>query len=323
MRHSIAVGFSLMFAAAPLLAGNAGQAIAEGRRLLAAHDCRAATRVLQDALPDAGAVAGAKQSADAVAAIHFYSALAMHECRQASEAKDELREFFRVHDGASKLDPAKYPRGFIALFDAVQQEQHGAAAPADASFERFYRGFTEGSFPAPRPRSLVLWGTSPEFAILATAAEHDAWDRLGDDDARARFIDDFWRKRDRDPETEENAYRDEVMQRIAFAASAFREGNDGEGALSDRGKVFVLLGVPSRVYRKPLTRGDGAFIPQRSPILIDGSLEQWIYFREQLPHPIPAYQVEFRFITQEGYGDNVMQKDSMPLRALAAARETR
>src|SRR6185436_8019089 len=108
------------------------------------------------------AVTDAKEQADALAAIHFYSALAFHDCGLADPAKSELREFFRFHPGASQLDASKYPRGFVALFNSIQR-----TAPADTSFERFYRGFNEHATPAARPRSLALWGTAPEFAILA------------------------------------------------------------------------------------------------------------------------------------------------------------
>ncbi len=61
---------------------------------------------------------------------------------------------------------------------------------------------------------------------------------------RAAFIDAFWKIRDPDPETELNEYREEYFKRIEQANHLFREG--GSGWLSDRGRIFILIGEPDR-----------------------------------------------------------------------------
>ncbi len=59
---------------------------------------------------------------------------------------------------------------------------------------------------------------------------------------RKAFIEEFWKSRDPDPETEENEYRDEYFKRINEANHLFTEGSPGW--LQDRGRVYILLGPP-------------------------------------------------------------------------------
>jgi GWxTD domain-containing protein len=288
---------------------NPANAVGEGRRLLAANECEAAAKVMQDAVPSAAALPDPRERHDAVAALQFYSALAFHDCRRDEQAALALREFFRVRPDAAKLDRARYDSSFIRLFDEV----HAKAATAATPFDRFYPGFQDAWDPEPERESLALWGRNSAFLILASPGEREAWGRLRDDDARRHFVEEFWTGRD----------RGEILRRVSFANRAFLAPDEERGALTDRGRVFVLLGPPSRIDRRPLSRSEGGFIPRRSALQIDGTLERWVYFRAQLSHPIPASQVEFRFITQDGYGNNVMEKDSMALKVLADARGSR
>ena len=61
---------------------------------------------------------------------------------------------------------------------------------------------------------------------------------------RKQFIEEFWKERDPDPMTEENEFRDEYYRRIKQANHLFREGSSGW--LSDRGRIYILLGEPER-----------------------------------------------------------------------------
>ena len=59
---------------------------------------------------------------------------------------------------------------------------------------------------------------------------------------RKAFIEEFWKSRDPDPETEENEYKAEYFRRIDEANRLFKEGSPGW--LQDRGRVYILLGPP-------------------------------------------------------------------------------
>jgi len=67
------------------------------------------------------------------------------------------------------------------------------------------------------------------------------------DNAREQFIQDFWKKRDPSPETDENEFKEQYYQRIEEANRMF--GNNGWR--SDRGKVLVLLGPPETKHIYP------------------------------------------------------------------------
>ncbi len=61
---------------------------------------------------------------------------------------------------------------------------------------------------------------------------------------RAAFIKDFWDKRDPDPSTEENEFKDAYLARIAEADRLFL-GEGRPGWLTDRGRIYILLGPPT------------------------------------------------------------------------------
>ena len=61
---------------------------------------------------------------------------------------------------------------------------------------------------------------------------------------RKQFIEDFWKKRDPSPNSDENEFRDEYYNRIDKANRLFREGSSGW--LTDRGRAYILLGDPER-----------------------------------------------------------------------------
>ena len=49
--------------------------------------------------------------------------------------------------------------------------------------------------------------------------------------------------------------------------------------------------------------------------------EVWHYRKELLPKKLAYQEVDFEFITREGYGDNVLQRDAVALNALDVARK--
>jgi len=59
---------------------------------------------------------------------------------------------------------------------------------------------------------------------------------------RKPFIEEFWKKRDPSPDTEENEFKDEYFKRIDEANHLFSEGSPGW--LQDRGRIYILLGPP-------------------------------------------------------------------------------
>jgi len=60
---------------------------------------------------------------------------------------------------------------------------------------------------------------------------------------REEFIEEFWKKRDPDPATEENEFKDAYYTRIKEANHLFQEGAT-PGWLQDRGRIYILIGPP-------------------------------------------------------------------------------
>jgi len=67
---------------------------------------------------------------------------------------------------------------------------------------------------------------------------------------RPDFIKSFWNKRDPDPYTEENEFKDAYYRRIAEANALFKEGST-PGWLQDRGRVYIMLGPPDDRVTNP------------------------------------------------------------------------
>ena len=59
----------------------------------------------------------------------------------------------------------------------------------------------------------------------------------------------FWKNKDRDPSTAYNEVMAEFYSRVDHAMSEFRTLGGKNGALTDRGKIYILYGVPTHIER--------------------------------------------------------------------------
>ena len=73
-----------------------------------------------------------------------------------------------------------------------------------------------------------------DVTYIITDEERKAFKKLQTDDERERFIEEFWRRRDPDPDTDENEFKEEYYERIAYANEHFSSGIPGWK--SDRGR---------------------------------------------------------------------------------------
>ena len=77
---------------------------------------------------------------------------------------------------------------------------------------------------------------------IVTAEERKTFLMLPDAD-KPQFIEDFWKKRDPDPYTEENEFKIEYQNRLDMATELFR-GEGKPGWMTDRGRIYILFGPP-------------------------------------------------------------------------------
>jgi len=108
-------------------------------------------------------------------------------------------------------------------------------------------------------------------SLIMTGEEKKIFKLLQDQESRKEFIDDFWAKRDPNPDNDVNEFKAEFLNRIAYVTRRFRsEGRPGWD--TDRGRIYVFMGPPDKA-EEFATHGDPAI---RGPIL------WWIYYDYQL-----------------------------------------
>ena len=88
-----------------------------------------------------------------------------------------------------------------------------------------------------------------DVAYIITSEEKKAFFKLKTDEEREQFIEAFWRRRDPDPDTEENEYREEYYERIAYANERFASGIPGWK--TDRGRIYITFGKADSVESHP------------------------------------------------------------------------
>jgi GWxTD domain-containing protein len=90
---------------------------------------------------------------------------------------------------------------------------------------------------------------SEDVAYIITSDEKKAYKSLKTDEERENFIENFWRRRDPNPDTEENEYREEYFERIAYANEHYASGIPGWK--TDRGRTYIAWGKPDSVESHP------------------------------------------------------------------------
>jgi GWxTD domain-containing protein len=84
---------------------------------------------------------------------------------------------------------------------------------------------------------------------IISSAEIDAWKKLQTNEEREKFIEDFWRRRDPDPDTNENEYREAYYERLAYVNEHFSSGMPGYK--TDRGRIYLKYGKPDEIDSHP------------------------------------------------------------------------
>jgi GWxTD domain-containing protein len=87
------------------------------------------------------------------------------------------------------------------------------------------------------------------YWVFFTEEEDKLFRNLPDAESRQEFIEEFWLVRDPDPRTEKNEFKIEIDQRIEYADQHFKEVS-GPGRVTDRGKIFLLLGPPDEIRQR-------------------------------------------------------------------------
>ena len=90
------------------------------------------------------------------------------------------------------------------------------------------------------------WAKSPE-AYFLTATERESWSRINTDEEAEKFIEQYRGKRaGPNPVTEGKDFWAEIQRRVAASDQQFKLTRQ-KGSESARGRLFIVLGAPSRV----------------------------------------------------------------------------
>lgn len=106
------------------------------------------------------------------------------------------------------------------------------------------------------------WLNGPVYYII-TPEERSAFLHLQTNQERENFIEAFWERRNPDPGSPENTYKEEYYRRIAYANEHYSSGIPGWK--TDRGRIYLMWGKPDEVdshpaggpYERPTEEGGG------------------------------------------------------------------
>lgn len=125
------------------------------------------------------------------------------------------------------------------------------------------------------------WREGPVQWIM-TGDEQKAWRNVKTDAEASAFVDLFWARRDPTPGTYENEFRAEHEGRVLIADRDWAE-KDKRGAMTDRGRVYIVLGSPSRMAKQGAqttsSQADSTSLVSGTGRIM-GAREEWLYKRD-------------------------------------------
>lgn len=179
------------------------------------------------------------------------------------------------------------------------------------------------------PGSARAWIDGP-VRWLVLPEEARRFRRLSSNAEALGFIEEFWRRRDPDPETPGNPFAQKFFERVQ-AADLLYAGEGTAGSLTDRGRALILLGPPSALRYTHRTAptwepGDGPNRPPSSTELV--RIEVWGYRPEDLPEALrlqleergEEFPVEVTFVEEERATVLIGGEDLLEEAARAAVR---
>ncbi len=161
------------------------------------------------------------------------------------------------------------------------QAQSGTDSPQDQDVDPLMRQRSDKErYKSQKALRQELKGTyktwlNQEVPYIITDEERKAFSNLSNDEERDAFIENFWLRRNPNPDSPENEFREEHYRRIAYANEHFAAGKPGWK--TDRGHIYISFGKPDEIESHP---SGGSY--QRNPDEGGGStstfpFEVWHY----------------------------------------------
>lgn len=157
-----------------------------------------------------------------------------------------------------------------------------AAPPAGASLETYKE-----------------WEKSPEFQYLATDAEKAAWKKVATDAEAEAFVALFWAKRDPDLKSPVNEFKARIEALVKAADERFAV-RGRRGALTERGRVLIVMGPPKQIVPRERPGADATAGAARVIVYT------FIYEDEKLPPWSETKRIEIAVELDQGRGSETM-----------------
>jgi GWxTD domain-containing protein len=102
-----------------------------------------------------------------------------------------------------------------------------------------------------------------EVPYIISNEERAAFLQMQTNEEREQFIEAFWQRRNPNPDSVENEFKEEHYRRIAYANEHFSSGM--AGWRTDRGRIYIMWGPPDEIqthsagesYTRPISEGGG------------------------------------------------------------------
>ena len=255
--------------------------------------------------------------------VTFYRGANLAALGRKNDAKEAFIAYLAYVPTAAIKSPP-FPQATVDLFEAARKEAAGRSNTVATAYASFVKP-ADWSLPPDEH-----WIESPAKYLL-TPAQKKEYATFTSNAERASFVAALWKQLDPTPTTEANELRNEFERRLAFADANFATPKQA-GHLTERAAVFAILGSPTYVGISDLNVGEETIDQLRSggvgggrPDLerqgTHGQRESWYYRSGRIPVGVPFHEVRFDFVTKEGYGTSVMQKDPEPMQTLGVAAE--
>jgi GWxTD domain-containing protein len=142
-----------------------------------------------------------------------------------------------------------------------------------------------------------------DVVYIITPEERHTFLHLTTNEEREQFIEAFWQRRNPDPDSAENTFKEEHYRRIAYANEHYASGIPGWK--TDRGKIYIMWGPPDEVdahptggtWDRPMDQGGGETTTY--------AYEDWRYrYLEGM-----GENVELEFVDPSGTGEYHLTTD--------------
>src|ERR1700751_5786067 len=88
-----------------------------------------------------------------------------------------------------------------------------------------------------------------DVVYIITPEERSAFVHLQTNEEREQFIEQFWQRRNPDPDSAENTFKEEHYRRIAYTNEHYASGIPGWK--TDRGRIYIMWGPPDEIDSHP------------------------------------------------------------------------